>query len=114
VLIGNSSSGIMESASFAVPTVDIGMRQQGRERARNVLSAAAEPAAILEKIGEARSPAFRTSLAGIENPYGDGHAAEKIVEVLTTVPLTQELLVKRGLPEVQNRPDPVAEKDSVP
>jgi UDP-hydrolysing UDP-N-acetyl-D-glucosamine 2-epimerase len=112
VLVGNSSSGIMESASFAIPTVDIGMRQQGRERARNVLNSAADPAAILDQIRQARSAAFRASLAGIENPYGDGHASEKIVEVLTTVPLAQELLIKRGFTEIPNRPDTTEEADS--
>ena len=96
VLLGNSSSGIMESASFGVPTIDIGMRQQGRERARNVLNAAPNTAEILERIRQARSSPFRSSLAGMENPYGDGHAAEKIVEVLTSVPLTPELLIKRA------------------
>jgi UDP-N-acetylglucosamine 2-epimerase (non-hydrolysing)/GDP/UDP-N,N'-diacetylbacillosamine 2-epimerase (hydrolysing) len=95
MLIGNSSSGIMETASFALPTVDIGLRQMGRERARNVLNAAPEAEAILEKIAEARSDAFRASLAGMENPYGDGYASEKIVQVLITVPLTQDLLIKR-------------------
>jgi UDP-hydrolysing UDP-N-acetyl-D-glucosamine 2-epimerase len=97
VLVGNSSSGIMESASLALPTVDIGLRQQGRERARNVLTATPSPGAILEKIVIARSPNFRPSLAGLENPYGDGHASTKIVEVLTTVPLTAELLIKRAM-----------------
>jgi len=96
MLIGNSSSGIMETASFALPTVDIGLRQRGRERARNVLNAAPDAAAILEKIADARSAAFRDSLAGLENPYGDGHASEKIVEALTTIPLTPELLIKRA------------------
>ncbi len=96
MLIGNSSSGIMETASFALPTVDIGLRQRGRERTRNVLNAAPDAAAILEKIAEARSAAFRDSLAGLENPYGDGHASEKIVEALTTIPLTPELLIKRA------------------
>lgn len=104
VLVGNSSSGIMETASFAVPTVDIGLRQQGRERARNVLSAAPESAAILEKIRQARGPEFRKSLAGMENPYGDGHASEKIAKVLTSVPLTQELLIKRAVALPQNQP----------
>jgi UDP-hydrolysing UDP-N-acetyl-D-glucosamine 2-epimerase len=103
VLVGNSSSGIMESASVELPTVDIGLRQQGRERARNVLSAMPDAAAILEKIVEARSPAFRATLAGLENPYGDTHASEKIVEVLTTVPLNEELLIKRALPLAENR-----------
>lgn len=103
VLVGNSSSGIMESASLALPTVDIGMRQQGRERARNVLSAMPDAAAILEKITEAHSPAFRASLAGLENPYGDSHASERIVEVLTTVPSNEELLLKRALPLAGNQ-----------
>src|SRR5277367_6852690 len=95
MLVGNSSSGIMETASFALPTVDIGLRQRGRERARNVLNAAPDAEAILEKIAEARSDAFRASLAGMEYPDGDGYASEKIVQVLTTVPLTQDLLIKR-------------------
>ena len=103
VLVGNSSSGIMESASLALPAVDIGMRQQGRERARNVLSAMPDAAAILEKIVKARSPAFRASLAGLENPYGDSHASERIVEVLTTVSLNEELLIKRALPLAENQ-----------
>jgi UDP-hydrolysing UDP-N-acetyl-D-glucosamine 2-epimerase len=102
VLAGNSSSGIMETASFALPTVDIGMRQQGRERGRNVLNATPHADAILEKITEARSAAFRASLDGMENPYGDGHASEKIVEVLTTVPLTQDLLIKRSSSECEH------------
>jgi UDP-N-acetylglucosamine 2-epimerase (non-hydrolysing)/GDP/UDP-N,N'-diacetylbacillosamine 2-epimerase (hydrolysing) len=95
-LVGNSSSGIMETASFALPTVNIGLRQRGRERARNVLDAAPEPADIRGKIAQARSDAFRQSLARMENPYGDGRAAERIVEVLTTVPLTQNLLIKQA------------------
>ena len=94
LLIGNSSSGIMEAASFALPSVNVGFRQKGRERARNVLDAAPEATAILDAIAEAMSDEFRASLAGMTNPYGDGHAAEKIVQVLTTSPLSEELLVK--------------------
>jgi len=96
-MVGNSSSGIMETASFAMPTVNVGLRQRGRERARNVLDAEAETKAILQRIAEARSPEFRASLEGMANPYGDGHAAERIVDVLTSVPLGAELLVKRGM-----------------
>lgn len=95
-LVGNSSSGIMETASFALPTVNIGLRQKGRERARNVLEATPEAVSICEAITRARSGDFRQSLLGTENPYGDGHAAEKIVEVLTSVPLTPELLIKKA------------------
>jgi UDP-hydrolysing UDP-N-acetyl-D-glucosamine 2-epimerase len=95
-LIGNSSSGIMEAASFALPVVDVGFRQKGRERARNVLDALPEADAILAAITQARSPEFRQSLVGMTNPYGDGHAAEKIVQVLTATPLSEELIVKHA------------------
>ena len=98
VLVGNSSSGIMESASFALPTVNVGLRQQGRERARNVIDAAPEVRAILKAIATAKGTDFRRSLQGMTNPYGEGLASEKIVEVLTTVPLGEESLLKRHAP----------------
>jgi len=95
VMIGNSSSGIMETPSFALPTVNVGMRQQGRERARNILDAAPDKTEILTKVGIARSEEFRRSLDGMQNPYGDGNASEKIVSVLTSVPLGEKLLIKK-------------------
>lgn len=95
LMIGNSSSGIMETPSFALPTVNVGMRQQGRERARNILDAAPDKSDILAKVNIARSEQFRRSLDGMQNPYGDGHASEKIVSVLTSVPLEEELLIKK-------------------
>lgn len=95
MLVGNSSSGIMETASFALPTVNVGLRQEGRERARNVLDAEANRQAILEAVTMARTLEFRQSLAGMANPYGEGFASQTIVRVLTTVPLSQELLMKR-------------------
>jgi UDP-hydrolysing UDP-N-acetyl-D-glucosamine 2-epimerase len=95
LFLGNSSSGIMETPSLALPVVNIGLRQQGRERAKNIVDAAPQAADILAAVDIARSQAFRASLAGMTNPYGEGRAAEKIVEVLTTVPLTQNLLMKR-------------------
>jgi UDP-N-acetylglucosamine 2-epimerase (non-hydrolysing)/GDP/UDP-N,N'-diacetylbacillosamine 2-epimerase (hydrolysing) len=95
LMVGNSSSGIMETASLALPTVNVGLRQHGRERARNVLDAEADKQSILEKIEEARCNRFKSSLEGMTNPYGDGHAAERIVEILTSVPLGADLLRKR-------------------
>jgi UDP-hydrolysing UDP-N-acetyl-D-glucosamine 2-epimerase len=95
LFLGNSSSGIMETPSLAVPAVNIGLRQQGRERARNIVDATADVAAILAAVNHARSEEFRATLAGMSNPYGDGRAAEKIAEVLTTVALTPDLLMKR-------------------
>jgi UDP-N-acetylglucosamine 2-epimerase (non-hydrolysing)/GDP/UDP-N,N'-diacetylbacillosamine 2-epimerase (hydrolysing) len=94
LLVGNSSSGIMETASFALPTVNIGLRQQGRERALNVLDAAPEVGSIREALTKAKSMAFRDSIKGMTNPYGEGFASEKIVQVLTSVPLSNDLLMK--------------------
>jgi len=96
-IIGNSSSGIMEAASFALPVINIGMRQQGRERAMNIIDAPANTPAILAAIQQARSPEFRASLTGMSNPYGDGHAAERIAEVLVNTPL-EGLLIKAPVP----------------
>ena len=97
LLLGNSSSGIMETASFALPTVNVGLRQKGRERAANVIDVAPAVEAILEGIARARTAEFRESLAGMANPYGDGRASERIVSVLTSVPLGAELLMKRAV-----------------
>jgi UDP-hydrolysing UDP-N-acetyl-D-glucosamine 2-epimerase len=96
LMLGNSSSGIMEAASFELPAVNVGIRQRGRERARNVIDAEASVESILDCVGRAASPEFRHSLRGMENPYGDGRAAERIVSVLVSVPLGEELLIKRG------------------
>ena len=96
-LIGNSSSGIMEAASFALPTVNVGLRQQGRERSRNVIDAPAETAAILGALRHALDPEFRPGLRGMKNLYGDGTAAETIARILSTVPL-DGLLIKQPTP----------------
>lgn len=94
-LLGNSSSGIMETPSIALPSVNVGLRQHGRERARSVIDAPAETGAILRALERALDPAFREGLAGLENPYGDGRAARRIAEVLAEVPLGEELLRKK-------------------
>ncbi len=94
LMIGNSSSGIMETASFALPTVNVGQRQKGRERPRNVLDASPETGSILNAIAQARSAAFKQSLQGMVNPYGEGTASERIVQVLTSLPDRDQLLMK--------------------
>jgi UDP-hydrolysing UDP-N-acetyl-D-glucosamine 2-epimerase len=95
-MVGNSSSGIMEAASFALPVINVGMRQQGRERARNVIDAPAETGAIREAMLHALSAKFRESLSAMTNPYGDGNAAKTIARVLATVPL-EGLLIKQPM-----------------
>ncbi len=97
LLLGNSSSGIMEAASFAMPVVNVGLRQYGRERARNILDAEPTVESIATNIAKANGAEFRDSLRGMDNPYGDGCASERIVHVLTTAPL-KDLLRKRAQP----------------
>jgi UDP-N-acetylglucosamine 2-epimerase (non-hydrolysing)/GDP/UDP-N,N'-diacetylbacillosamine 2-epimerase (hydrolysing) len=98
-MVGNSSSGIMEAASFALPVVNVGMRQQGREHGSNVIDAPVDTAAILAGLTQALSPEFRNSLRGMANPYGDGTAATTIARVLSTVSL-EGLLIKQPTPLV--------------
>ncbi len=95
-LLGNSSSGIIEAASFALPAVNVGIRQQGREHGRNVLDAEPDARSILDRIQTARSEEFRQSLQGMANPYGDGCASQRIVSVLASVPLGEDLLIKHA------------------
>jgi len=96
-MVGNSSSGIMEAASFGLPVVNVGMRQQGRERGRNVVDVAADTEAIERVLNKAMSPAFRKELRGMANPYGSGTAAKTIAKVLASVPI-EKLLVKAPAP----------------
>ena len=96
-IVGNSSSGIMEAASFALPVVNVGIRQQGRERAGNIIDVPAETSAIQLAIERALSPEFQQSLKGMSNPYGNGTAAKTIAHILTTVPL-EGLLIKPPAP----------------
>jgi UDP-N-acetylglucosamine 2-epimerase (non-hydrolysing)/GDP/UDP-N,N'-diacetylbacillosamine 2-epimerase (hydrolysing) len=96
-IVGNSSSGIMEAASFALPAVNIGMRQQGRERAANIIDTPAETQPILAAIHRALTPDFCNSIAGMANPYGHGTASKTIAEVLASVSL-DNLLIKQPTP----------------
>lgn len=98
MLVGNSSSGVMEAASAGKPAINIGTRQDGREHGANVLDVPADADAIVAAVERARTPAFELMLATLANPYGDGQAARRIVEVLTSVALDASLLIKRPPP----------------
>jgi len=96
VLVGNSSSGIIEAPSFRLPVVNIGTRQFGRERASNVIDADYEKKQIKEAIKKAvSSKKFKNQLKRCHNPYGDGHAGERIVKVLNKIRLDKKLLQKQ-------------------
>lgn len=94
-MIGNSSSGLIEAASFQLPVVNIGERQAGRLRPPNVIDVPPLEEAIRAGILRAESAAFRASLAGSVNPYGNGHASEIIADILANVPIDSRLMIKR-------------------
>lgn len=93
-MVGNSSSGIIEAASFRLPVVNIGSRQSGRLRPANVIDVGASKAEIEAGLKRALDPAFRNSLGSLENPYGDGQAAKRIVDRIQSIDLDQRLLQK--------------------
>ena len=87
LVIGNSSSGIIEAPSLQTPTVNIGDRQKGRPRSNSVIDCPAETDAIRCAIDQALSPDFKSCLNAASSPYGEPGAAVKIKDVLKRVDL---------------------------
>lgn len=94
-MVGNSSSGLIEAPSFGLPVVNIGSRQEGRDRGANVIDCPGAAEAVAEALKRALDPAFRERLASMANPYGDGAAAPRIAARLAQEPLSDELRMKR-------------------
>ncbi|HEV7402713.1 MAG TPA: UDP-N-acetylglucosamine 2-epimerase [Chthoniobacteraceae bacterium] len=96
-MVGNSSSGIIEAASFHLPVVNVGDRQKGRAHGFNVIDCPCIAAEIEVAIREATSRTFRREIADRTNPYRplNRDAAPVILEKLRTVPLVERLLIKR-------------------
>ena len=90
VLVGNSSSGIIEAASFGTPVVNIGDRQRLRERSMNVTDVAARR----EDIEAALRDALNHGRVPCDNVYGDGRAGERISRLVGTLPIDSHVLEK--------------------
>ncbi len=86
VVVGNSSSGVIEAASVGIPVVDVGDRQRGRLRGENVVHADEGEAAVAAALDLALSPAHRARSAAAVNPYGDGSAAARVLAVVRAAP----------------------------
>ena len=84
-LIGNSSSGIIESSSFKLPVINIGTRQSGREKAENVIDVDYDCNEIADALKYIESEEYQNILSNCINPYGDGKACERICEILKDV-----------------------------
>ena len=82
LVAGNSSSGVVETPTFQVPTVNIGKRQAGRLVCANVLGCAPDADAIAETMRRALSPEFAAVAATAKSPYNGGDTSAKICAVL--------------------------------
>lgn len=94
VLVGNSSAALLEAPSLHLPAVNIGDRQAGRHRAANVIDVPCDRAAVAAAVQYASTEAFRAQARQVVNPYGDGHATERVLAVLDRLPARERLLVK--------------------
>lgn len=94
LMIGNSSSGILEAPSFKLPVVNIGTRQQGRVKSRNVIDCKEDEQSIYSAILRAQSARFRQSLATLKNPFDGGKVSVKIALEIKKF-LAHPILVKK-------------------
>ena len=88
LVIGNSSSGIIEVPAHNVPTVNIGDRQKGRLHAASIITCKNNYLEIKQAIEYALNPEFMTQAAQSEKPYGEGNAAQKIMQILEKIEFT--------------------------
>ncbi|MDE2223578.1 MAG: UDP-N-acetylglucosamine 2-epimerase (hydrolyzing) [Candidatus Omnitrophica bacterium] len=94
VIVGNSSSALVEAPSLQKAAVNVGDRQNGRLKASNVIDCHPVQKAITKAIARAYTPAFKRLLKEVHNPYGDGRSAQRIINVLKKVKL-EGLLIKK-------------------
>ncbi|MDP7367445.1 MAG: UDP-N-acetylglucosamine 2-epimerase [Candidatus Pacebacteria bacterium] len=95
VIVGNSSSGILEAPTFKLPAVNIGNRQRDRMQSTNVINVEHNKDKIVKAVKKAMTPAFKKKVSKCINPYGDGKSAKRIVKILESIPSDDKLLVKR-------------------
>ena len=94
VLVGNSSSGIIEASFFNIPVVNIGIRQQDREKGENIFDVPNSTVnSILRAIKNALESSKRQRIKG--TIYGDGNASKKIVKQLERIKINDELIQKQ-------------------
>ena len=95
VIVGNSSSGILEAPTFKVPAVNIGRRQNMRVRCENVIDCDFKIKNIVSSIQEAMSTEFNAFLIdNCLNPYGDGKSSKRIIEIIKSTRVDDRLLTK--------------------
>lgn len=95
MVIGNSSSGLLEAPSFGIPTINIGDRQKGRLQASSVINCESTKVSIKQAIKQGMSESFIEKAKEIINPYGTGNTSEKVVEVIKEYVLGEKIDLKK-------------------
>lgn len=95
-VLGNSSSGIIETPVFGIPTINIGDRQKGRLQSESIINCGDSQEEILAAIKKAQSPEFIQLCKGVVSPYGDGHAAESIAKKVIEVVMSGKIDLKKS------------------
>lgn len=96
VIVGNSSSAVIEAASFRTPVVTVGLRESDREKGKNVISVGYDRRSIKKAIEKSLyDRKYLNSLKNLKNPWGDGRASERIIKVIKNLSLGEKLINKR-------------------
>ncbi len=103
MVIGNSSSGLLEAPSFGIPTINIGDRQKGRLQSDSVINCRPEVADIERAITSALSKEIQNKAKNTRNPYGDGNTSDKIIRALEDVICNQTIELKKRFYDVDLR-----------
>lgn len=98
-VVGNSSSGLLEAPCFKIATINIGDRQKGRLKAASVIDCIPEKSAIFAAIQKTYSEEFQSIVSNSMNPYGDGIASFKIIEILKNIELPS--LLKKSFYDIE-------------
>ena len=101
-VLGNSSSGIIETPAFHVPTVNIGDRQRGRLQSESIINCGTSAKDIVAAIKKAMSEGHRKACKSIISPYGDGHAAERIADKAVEIVMQGQINLKKRFYDIRD------------
>ena len=94
LIIGNSSSGILEAPTYSTPAINLGRRQNNRMQGKNVINSNFNEKEIIKSVKKALSAKFKQICRKGKNPYGDGKSSERIVKILKKTIIDKKILIK--------------------
>ena len=103
-VLGNSSSGIIETPTFGVPTVNIGDRQRGRLQSESIINCKSDKESICEAIEKALTTDFKGICRKVVSPYGNGHAAEQIAKKIMDIVSESKIDLKKKFYDMEVKP----------